>query len=87
MTPAFRHKFDIIFQRHFLIPPAKLLKNRYLEDLGLTKLEQREMLNYFEDEFKIQFTEGDELKIKTIHDTLSILDKYLNVSNQQLQAS
>jgi len=87
MSPLFRHKFDVIFQRHFLIPPAKLKRSRYLEDLGLTKLEQREMLNYFEDEFKIQFSEQDELKIKTIHDTLSILDKYLNVRNQQLQAS
>jgi len=73
--------------RHFLIPPANLKSSRYLDDLGLTKLEQREMLNYFEDEFKIQFSEQDERKIRTIHDTLSILDKYLNIRNQQLQAS
>ena len=87
MSPIFRHKFDFILKRHFLIPPAKLKSSRYLDHLGLTKLEQREMLNYFEDEFNIQFSEQDERKIRTIHDTLSILDKYLNIRNQQLQAS
>jgi acyl carrier protein len=87
MNSTARQKFDFIFKRHFLIPPSNLKKSRYLEDLGLTKLEQREMLNYFEAEFKIQFSEQDERKIRTVHDTLSILDKYLHVSNQSLQAS
>jgi hypothetical protein len=86
MNPAIRNKFDFIFKRHFLIPPSRLKSSRYLEDLGLTKPEQREMLNYFEDEFKIQFSEQDERKIKTVHDTISILDKYLNVRSQQLLA-
>lgn len=87
MNSTIRQKFDFIFKRHFLIPPSDLKKSRYLEDLGLTKLEQREMLNYFEAEFKIQFSEQDERKIRTVHDTLSILDKYLHVRNQSLQAS
>jgi acyl carrier protein len=87
MNPSFRNKFDFILKRHFLISPSNLKGRRYLDDLGLTKLEQREMLNYFEDEFQIQFSEQDERKIRTVHDTLSILDKYLNINNQQLKAS
>jgi acyl carrier protein len=48
-------------------------------------LEQIEMLNYFEEEFNIRFSEQDEKRIKTIDDTISILEKYLNYNNSQLK--
>ena len=87
MTAAIKHKFDFIFRRHFLIAPIELKKKRYLEDLGLNKVEQREMLNYVEDEFHIRVSEQDERKIRTISDTLNVLEKYLHVNQNQLTIS
>jgi len=83
MNAIAKGKFNFIFKRHFLIPPSSLKGKKYLEDLGLTKLEQIEMLNYFEEEFKIKFSEQDERKIKTVNDTINILDKYLNFNDSQ----
>jgi acyl carrier protein len=77
MNTGFRDKFQHILKRHFLILPYQIKGRKYLEDLGLTKMEQREMLNYVEDEFKIQFTETDEKHIKTVNDTLYLLQKYV----------
>jgi acyl carrier protein len=85
MNAIAKGRFNFIFKRHFLIPPSSLKGRKYLEDLGLTKLEQNEMLNYFEEEFKIKFSEQDEKRIKTVNDTISILDKYLNFNNSQLK--
>jgi acyl carrier protein len=85
MNAISKGRFNFIFKRHFLIPPSQLKKRKYLEDLGLTKLEQIEMLNYFEEEFNIRFSEQDEKRIKTIDDTISILEKYLNYNNSQLK--
>ena len=85
MNAVAKGRFNFIFKRHFLIPPSSLKGRKYLEDLGLTKLEQNEMLNYFEEEFKITFSEQDEKRIKTVNDTISILDKYLNFNNSQLK--
>lgn len=87
MTPAIKHKFDFIFRRHFLIAPKELKKRRYLEDLGLNKVEQREMINYFEDEFHIRVSEQDERQIRTVNDTLNILEKYLQITHNQLSIS
>ena len=87
MTAATKNKFDFIFRRHFLIAPRELKKGRYLEDLGLNKVEQREMLNYFEDEFHIHVSEQDERKIRTVHDTLNVLEKYLHLNHNQLSIS
>ena len=85
MNATAKGRFNLIFKRHFLIPTSSLKGQKYLEDLGLTKLEQIEMLNYFEDEFEITFSEQDEKRIKTVNDTISILDKYLNFNNSQLK--
>lgn len=85
MNAVAKGRFNSIFKRHFLIPPSSLKGRKYLEDLGLTKLEQNEMLNYFEEEFKIKFSEQDEKRIKTVNDTISILDNYLNFNNSQLK--
>jgi acyl carrier protein len=85
MNAVAKGRFNFIFKRHFLIPPSSLKGRKYLEDLGLTKLEQNEMLNYFEEEFQIKFSEQDEKRIKTVNDTISILDKYLNFNNSQLK--
>jgi hypothetical protein len=87
MRPTFRQKFDFILKRHFLVPGPRIKGYKYLEDLGLSKPEQREMLNYVEDTFKVRFSEQDERQIRTVHDTLSILDKYLNGHNSTLKAS
>lgn len=87
MKATIKNKFDFIFRRHFLIPPKELKKRRYLEDLGLNKVEQREMLNYFEDEFHISVSEQDERKIRTVNDTWNILEKYLLVNQTQLRIS
>lgn len=87
MTAAFKNKFDFIFRRHFLIAPKELKKQRYLEDLGLSKVEQREMINHFEDEFHINVSEQDERKIRTVNDTLTLLEKYLQVSHNHLSIS
>jgi acyl carrier protein len=80
MSTAVKAKFQNIFKRHFHIPPYQLRGRKYLSDLGLTKIEQLEMLNYFEDEFKIKFSETDEKQIKTVNDTISILQKYVHNS-------
>lgn len=84
MKAAIKNKFDFIFQRHFLIPPRELKRARYLEDLGLSKVEQLEMLNHFEDEFKIRVSDQDSRKVRTINDTLTLLEKYLGLTQNQL---
>jgi acyl carrier protein len=68
-------KFQNIFKRHFHILPYQLMGRKYLTDLGLTKIEQLEMLNDFEEEFQIKFSENDEKQIKTVEDTLLVLEK------------
>jgi acyl carrier protein len=77
MNASVKNKINHLLNRHFLVPAALLQQKRYLEDLGLSKLEQKEMLNLIEAEFKIQVSEQDEIKIKTVNDTVNILDKYL----------
>jgi acyl carrier protein len=58
---------------------TRLLRNgKYLEDLGLTSPEKKELLNLFEDEFKIELSEKDERKIRTIRDTIFIINQYIN---------
>lgn len=81
MNAVVKNKVDTLLRRHFLVHPGLLKQKRYLEDLGLSKLEQKEMLNLIEDEFKIQVSEQDEKQIRTIHDTVNILDKYLTFNN------
>ncbi len=78
MPPQIREKFIDIFKRHFHIMPGQLRNRKYLDDLGLTKIEQLEMLNYVEEEFKIKLSETDEKKIKTVGDTLSVLQKHIH---------
>lgn len=75
-----KRKLDSILKRHFLVHPHLLKRNKYLEDIGLTKLEKLEMLNYVEREFNIQLSEQDERRIKTLDDTLNILHQYLQIS-------
>jgi acyl carrier protein len=67
-----------ILKNHFLIQDSRLRGYRYLEDLGLTKPEKKELLNLFEDEFDIKLSEKDELKIRTVGDTVSVLRNYLH---------
>ena len=56
-----------------------MLRNgKYLEDLGLTSPEKKELLNLFEDEFKIELSEKDERKIRTVRDTIFIINQYIN---------
>ena len=87
MNTALKHRVDFIFKRHFLIPPSLLKRSRYLDDLGLSELDQKEMLNYLEEEFHIQLSEQDERKIRTVNDTLSILDKYIAYNQNHLTIS
>lgn len=77
MNAAVKNKINHLLHRHFLVPAALLQQKRYLEDLGLSKLEQKEMLNLIEAEFKIQVSEQDEIRIRTVGDTVNVLDKYL----------
>jgi acyl carrier protein len=81
MNPVTKNRFNFILKRHFLIQPSRLKRRKYLEDLGINTVEKKELLNYFEEEFKIQFSELDERKIRTIDDTINILDKYLNYAS------
>lgn len=81
MNAAVKNKITHLLHRHFLVPAALIQRKRYLEDLGLSKMEQKEMLNLIEAEFKIQLAEQDEYQIKTVNDTVNLLDKYLAFNN------
>jgi|GEM_PF-1080557 len=87
MNNALIHRVSFIFKRHFMVPPALLKRSRYLDDLGLSKVEQKEMLNYLEEEFHIELSEQDERRIRTVNDTLSILDKYIGFNQNHLTIS
>jgi hypothetical protein len=87
MKAGLKHRVNYILKRYFLIPPKNLKKTKYLDDLGLSKVEQKEMLNYLEVEFHILVSEQDERKIKTIHDTILLLDQYLAFNQKQLTVS
>ena len=67
-----------ILRNHFLVDTRTLRNGKYLEDLGLTSPEKKELLNLFEDEFQIELSEKDERKIRTIWDTIFIINQYIN---------
>lgn len=77
MNNFVKTKINYLLKHHFLVPPGLLQKKKYLDDLGLSKMEQKEMLNLIEAEFKIQVSEQEEKQIRTVNDTVYLLDKYL----------
>ncbi len=77
MNNFVKTKINYLLKHHFLVPPVLLQKKQYLDDLGLSKMEQKEMLNLIEAEFKIQVSEQEEKRIRTVNDTVYLLDKYL----------
>jgi acyl carrier protein len=78
MKTELKDKLEKILSNHFLVDARKLKGSRYLEDLGITLTEKKELLNLFEDEFQIQLNERDERNIRTVRDTVNILNQYLH---------
>jgi hypothetical protein len=77
MQSALFQRLEEILQRHFMVEADLLRANRYLEDLGLTQPEKKELFNLFEEEFHICLTEQDERSIRTVYDTVSVLKNCL----------
>lgn len=46
-----------ILKNHFLVETSGLRSWKYLDDLGITQPEKKELLNLFEDEFQIIISE------------------------------
>lgn len=78
MNSTLKDRCASILRDHFLVDTRILRNGKYLEDLGLTSPEKKELLNLFEDEFKIELSEKDERKIRTIRDTIFIINQYIN---------
>lgn len=67
-----------ILENHFMVESGSLRGYRYLEDLGITNAEKMELFNLFESEFQIMLNEHDERRIRTVKDTVSVLQQYLH---------
>ena len=78
MNSTLKDRCAYILRNHFLVDTRTLRNGKYLEDLGLTSPEKMELLNLFEDEFQIELSEKDERKIRTIRDTIFIINQYIN---------
>jgi acyl carrier protein len=78
MNSTLKDRCSSILRNHFLVDTRMLRNGKYLEDLGLTSPEKKELLNLFEDEFKIELSEKDERKIRTVRDTIFIINQYIN---------
>jgi hypothetical protein len=77
MQTQLNDRLACILRDHFLVDTRSLRSWKYLEDLGITQPEKKELLNLFEDEFQIELSEKDERSIRTIRDTVSIIHHYL----------
>jgi acyl carrier protein len=77
MHSELKNRLANILKNHFLVETSILRSWKYLEDLGITQPEKRELFNLFEDEFHIQISETDEKKIRTVRDTVSIIQQNL----------
>lgn len=78
MKAELKNKLEKILSNHFLEDARKLKGSQYLEDLGITLTEKKELLNLFEDAFQIQLNERDEPNIRTVRDTVNILNQHLH---------
>jgi acyl carrier protein len=72
-----KDRLENILRNQFLVDTSGLRSWKYLEDLGITLPEKKELFNVFEEEFKINISELDERKIRTIRDTVSIIQQNL----------
>lgn len=75
MYTELKERLASILKVHFLVETSGLRSWKYLEDLGITQPEKKELFNLFEDEFKIQISEKDERSIRTIRDTVFIIQQ------------
>jgi acyl carrier protein len=66
-----------IFQHHFMIPAQSIRAKKTLDQLGLTEWDKREMLNYLEQEFRIDIHANEEFRINTVYDTINYVTKKL----------
>ena len=73
MHTVLKDRLEDILKEHFMVDSSSLKGSKYLEDLGITAPEKKELLNLFEDEFEIKFSEQDERSIRTIRDFISII--------------
>jgi hypothetical protein len=78
MRSELKERLSEILHNQFLVDTGKLRGGIYLEDLGITAHEKKQLLNLFEDEFQIELNERDERSIRTIRDTVSVLHQYLH---------
>ncbi len=72
-----RDRIGQIFEHHFMISAKKLRVKSTLVQLGLTEWDKREMLNYIEQEFRIDINANEELRIQTVYDTISYVTRKL----------
>ena len=77
MKTELKERLASILKNHFLVETSGLRSWQYLEDLGITQPEKKELFNLFEDEFKIKISEKDERNIRTIRDTVFIIQQNL----------
>jgi len=81
MYTELKERLSVILRNQFLVDTTGLRSWKYLEDLGLTQPEKKELLNLFEDEFNINISEKDERSIRTIRDTVFIIQQNLGTES------
>jgi acyl carrier protein len=72
-----RDRIQKIFEHHFMVPAKKLRAKNTLDQLGFSEWDKREMLNYIEQEFRIDITANEEPRIQTVYDTISYVTRKL----------
>jgi acyl carrier protein len=77
MYTELKERLSDILRNQFMVDTSGLRSWKYLEDLGLTHPEKKELLNLFEEEFNIHISEKDERNIRTIRDTVFIIQQNL----------
>jgi acyl carrier protein len=87
MHSEIKQQLTRILRNRFLIDAGRLRAGKFLEDLGITDAEKKELFNLFEEEFQIQIKQKDERNIRTIRDTVFILQQYLNQNTSSIKTA
>lgn len=71
-------KFKELVSRYCDMKPEEMTaETRFRDDLGMSSLDFMSLLGELEDEFDIDFEEGESVKIMTIGEALELLRRYL----------
>ena len=60
------------------VDPDRIVDNaRFVEDLGAESIQSVELVAAFEEEFDIDMDEEEALQVKSVHDAVTFIERYL----------